>query len=140
MQNTTGCIAEYEEKVDNNVLNRKQLHEVTTLAAEVKRLLVRHNAVLKEEGIRKEMRQLEEWLETERKGPAPAGVISASGIGWLIELRDKLKLSAEEAQRLEGEGGLPSSKEQVQKREDMMSAVRYIDDVIREHSAKLPLK
>jgi len=136
MLRPTDIISECEEKVAHNALERQKLHEVTTLAAEVKSLLVRHNDILKDEGIRKEMRQLEEWLETERTGPAPAGVISEGGIMWLIALRDKLKLSADEAQRLEGEGGPPSSKEQIEKTENKLKAIRRIDAIICEHSVK----
>lgn len=130
MYNTNDCITDCEERIAHNALERRHLHDVTNLAAEVKRILVRHNAVLKEEGIRKEMRQLEDWLEAERKGPAPAVIISESGIMWLEALRNKLKLSADEAQRLEAEGGPPSSKEQMQKTEDMLDAVRRIDKII----------
>lgn len=130
MQNTNQTIIDCEERTMHNSLERQQLHDVATLAAEVKRVLVHHNMILKEEGIRKEMRQLEDWLEAERKGPAPAGIISESGIMWLTALRDKLKLSAEEVQRLETEGGPPLSKEQSQKMEDLLAAVRRIDEIV----------
>jgi hypothetical protein len=129
------CITDVKEKIADNALEKQQLHDVTTLAAELRRLLVRHHDVLKAEGVRKEMERLEDWLETERKGPAPAGIISESGVTWLKNMRDKLKLSAEEAQRLEGEGGNPSSQEQANRNEDLLKTIRRIDEIINENSA-----
>lgn len=136
MQSNTDLLTKCEERIAHNTLERQQLHDVTTLAAEIKRLLVRYGDTLKEEGIRKDMRKLEEWLESQRGGPAPACVISESGISWLTALRDKIKLSAEEAQRLEGEGGPPLSREQSEKTEDLLNVVRRIDKIIGETSVK----
>ena len=132
MHSDTDCLSDIKEKIADNAIEQKQLHDVTALAAELKRLLVRHHAILKEEGVRQEMERLEQWLEDERKGPAPARVISESGIQWLVGLRDRLKLSADEAQRLEGEGGNPSSKEQIEKTEDLLKTIRRIDRIICE--------
>ena len=130
MHSDTECLSELKEKIEHSKLERNQLHDVTTLAAELKNLLVRHNAILKREGVRGEIRRLEDWLEAERKGPAPAGIISESGVAWLTNLRDLLKLSAEEAQRLESEGGNPSNDEQIEKIEDLLKVIRRIDAVI----------
>lgn len=124
-----------ERTVTSNLLERRQLHEVTTLAAEIRKLLMRHQEILSEEGIARELKQLEEWLEKERLGPAPAGIISEGGIAWLENLCARLKLSAEEVQRLEGEGGAPRSKEQVEKTEDLLRTIRRIDDIIHEVTA-----
>ena len=132
MHSDTDCLSDIKEKIADNAIEQKQLHDVTALAAELKRLLVRHHAILKEEGVRQEMERLEQWPEDERKGPAPARVISESGIQWLVGLRDRLKLSADEAQRLEGEGGNPSSKEQIEKTEDLLKTIRRIDRIICE--------
>lgn len=113
----------------------KQPQDVLALAAELRILLVRHNDILKEEGVRREMQQLEHWLEIGHKGPAPDSIISEGGICWLIGLRDRLKLSADEAIRLEGEGGNPSTKEQIEKTENILKTVRRIDRIIEENSA-----
>jgi len=113
-------------------LKRQHLHDITALISEIRHFLVRHDAALKETDLRREMRQLEDWLEAERRGPAPAGIISESGMAWLERLRNRLKLSAEETQRLEGEGGNPCTKEQVEKTEAMLKAVRHIDKIIDE--------
>ena len=139
MHNDIDCLPEIEEKINDNILDRHELHDVTLLAAELKRLLVRHHDALKEGGINKEMKQLENWLETERKGSAPAGVISESGLLWLTALRDKLKLSADELQRLEAEGGNPPpNHDQAQKTEELLKTIRRIDRIISEATTVKP--
>ena len=134
MDTYTDCI-DLKEKIANNALEQKQLHDLTALTAELKHLLVRYHDILKEEGVRNEIEQLESWLEKERHGPAPAGIVSESGTLWLKGLRDRLKLSAEEAQRLESEGGNPGTKEQVEKTENLLKAVRRIDAILDSNSA-----
>lgn len=128
-------INERKDCNSSNVLEKNHLQDVSVLAAEINRLLVRYNDMLKEGGIRKEMRRLEDWLEAERKGPAPASIISASGLTWLCSIRDKLKLAADETLRLEGEGGQPMSKEQNEKTQDLLKVARKIDVIINESCA-----
>lgn len=135
MYTDTDGLLELKEKIDNKKLERQKLHDVTTLAAELKRLLVRRSDILQQEGVRGELQRLEDWLEAERKGPAPAHAISEVGITWLSRLRDRLKLAADEAQRFEGEGGNPSSDEQLEKREDLLKTIRRIDAIIDENSS-----
>lgn len=132
---TNATTAALKEKIADNALHQTQLHEVTALVAELRQLQVRYNTILSQEGLCDELQLLEDWLDTQRKGPVPASIISESGISWLSTLRDKMKLSADEAQRLEGEGGNPSSKEQIEKIEEMLKAVRRIDRIIDESSA-----
>ena len=120
----------HKEVLADHVINQKHLHDMTTLMAELKRLLVRHSDVLQEEGVRTQIQQLENWLESERSGPAPKHIISESAVAWLSGLRDQLKLSADETQRLEGEGGSPISKEQVEKVENLLKTIRRIDRII----------
>jgi len=138
MQTEANCINDCKERIASNALEKNHLHDITTLAAEIKRLMVRYSDMLKEGGISKEMAQLEDWLETERKGPVPAAIISISGITWLCSMRDKLKLTADEALRLEGEGGLPSSKEQNEKTEALLKIVRKMDRIINESTVTKP--
>lgn len=122
-----------EEEIATCALEQRHLQEITELAAELKRILVRHYTVLKEEdAIRKEMVKLEEWLEVERTGHAPAGIISEGGFSWLCALRDRLKLSADELLRMEGEGGNPTSREQAEKTESLLNLIRRIDRIIDE--------
>lgn len=109
---------------------QQDVENLDTLVEELKRLLVRHHTVLTEEGMRKQMEALEHWVESQRAGPAPAGIVSESGISWLKNLHDRLKLSAEEIQRLEGEGGNPASTEQAEKVEELLKAVRRIEHII----------
>lgn len=110
--------------------SQNQLEEVEELTNELKRLLVKHERTLDEEGIRKEVECLERWMESYRRGLAAAHKISETGTGWLGTLRDKLKLAADEMQRIEGEGGAPASREQAEKTEDLVKAVRRIEKVI----------
>src|SRR5262249_25131045 len=123
MHSDTDFMPREKTKTIDDALKQKHLHDMAARGAENKILIARHDEVLKEEGMRKEMEQLELWLEVERKGPAPAGIISESGIRWLSALRDRMKLSADEAQRLEGEGGNPASKEQNEKNEALLKTI-----------------
>lgn len=109
---------------------QQQLQDVEALEHELKRLLVRHEATLDAEGIRKEVEILERWMESYRRGLAAADKISCTGMTWLADLRDRLKLSADERQRLEGEGGNPASKEQAEKTEELLKAIRSIERVM----------
>lgn len=110
--------------------SQNQLQEVEELANELKRILVKHEKTLDEEGIRQEVECLERWMESYRRGLAAAHKISETGTGWLTHLRDKLKMAADEMQRIEGEGGPPASREQAEKNEDLVKAVRRIEKVM----------
>jgi uncharacterized FlaG/YvyC family protein len=108
----------------------QKLQEVEKLTNELKSLLVRHEVALNEEGIHREVEILERWMESYRRGLAAANKISASGIGWLSQLRDQLKMAAEEKQRLEDEGGNPATKEQMQKTHELFGLVKRLDKAI----------
>ncbi len=131
MHSPMSCISKHANGTANTP-EAREWREIALLAEKIKELLAYHQAVLKDAGIRKEVRQLEGWLEAECNGPAPATIISRSGMDWLKGLRDKLKLSAEEAQRMESEGGAPRSKEQLERTEELLKTVRRIDKIIDE--------
>lgn len=116
-------------KAAYNMLEQ-QLEEAEGLTNELKRLLVRYENALEHEGIRHQVEILERWMESYRRGLSAAQKISESGTTLLIELREKLKLAAEELQRLEGEGGSPLTKEQINQTEEFLKASRRIDQVI----------
>ena len=107
-----------------------ELRDVEALTNELKRLLVRHEKTLNEEGIRREVEVLERWLESCRRGLAAADKISGTGMEWLTHIRNHLKLAAEELHRLESEGGNPPSKEQAEKTEELIRAVGRIDKLM----------
>ena len=134
MQSNVVNLVNVSENCADNVkaLEKQSSEQLDTLVEDLKRLLTRHHDSLKEGGVRREMQQLERWLEAECEGPAPAGVISESGMKWLECLRDKLKLSADEALRLEGEGGNPSNTEQAEKIDAVLKTIRRIDKIINE--------
>jgi hypothetical protein len=113
-------------------LHKQEWECINTLATELKTLLERHSALLKEEGVRRQMEKLEHWVEEQQKGPAPACVISDASMAWLSDLRDRLKMSAEEMQRLEGEGGNPPTKEQDEKMAELLKTIRRIEQIIDE--------
>ncbi len=105
----------------------KELADVESLGAELKRLLVSHEDVLAEEGVDAEMRILERWVESYRRGLSAAQKISEKGLAWLAALSNHLKLASEELQRLEGEGGNPLSREQMEKTEQLRATLKRID-------------
>jgi hypothetical protein len=108
----------------------QQIAEVEELTNDLKRLLVKYENALEQEGIRHQVETLERWMESYRHGLSAARKISQNGTSWLTELRARLKLAADELQRLEGEGGNPASKEQTAQAEDFLKASRRIDQVI----------
>ncbi len=114
-----------EENID--ISASQKLHEVENLTNELKRLLVHHETALDEEGVRREMETLERWMESYRRGLAAANKISETGIGWLSELRDRLKMAASERLRLEDEGGNTASGEQHKHTEDLLAAANHIE-------------
>jgi len=110
--------------------NTEELKEVEELTNELKRLLVRHENTLQEEGIREKVEMLERWMESYRRGLKAANNISETGMDWLASVRDHLKLAAVEIQRLEDEGGNPANKQQAEKTEDLIKAADRLDKVI----------
>lgn len=134
MHNHTHGVSENGFKVLNSALEQNQLDELTELANEIGALLILNSKILKEAGVKKEMQRLEDWLDEERKGPAPAKIISNSGVSWLEGLRDRLKLAAYEVQCLEGEGGIPSNRKQAEELEELLRTIKRINGIIQENT------
>ena len=110
--------------------SQHSIEEVENLTNELKRLLVNHEGALDQEGLRREVETLERWMESYRRGLAAAHKISESGITWLGQLRDRLKMAADEHIRLEGEGGSPADSEQTKRTEELLAAANRIDRAI----------
>jgi hypothetical protein len=108
----------------------QQLAEAEELTNELKRLLVRYESALEQEGIRQQVETLERWMESYRHGLSAARKISENGTSLLTEMRERLKFAADELQRLENEGGNPASKEQTTQVEEFLKITRRIDQVI----------
>ncbi len=108
----------------------QQLCEAETLTNDLKRLLVKYENALEQEGIRHEVETLERWMESYRRGLSAARKISEKGPQWLTQLRERLKMAAEELQRLENEGGNPLDKSQAVQAEEYLRASLRIDKVI----------
>jgi hypothetical protein len=109
---------------------QQQMSDAEDLTNELKRLLVKYEPALQEEGIRKQVETLERWMEAYRHGLSAARKISENGTSWLTELRNRLKLAADELQRIESEGGNPATGEQASQAEEFLKASRRIDKVI----------
>ena len=108
----------------------QQLVEVEELTFKLKKLMVKYEDTLAEEGIRKQIETLERWTESYRRGLKAAKNISDTGLTWLGELRNHLKLSADEILRFEEEGGNPITPEQAAKADALLKATRSLDKVI----------
>lgn len=104
--------------------------EAEELTNELKRLLVKYEHALEQEGIREQVETLERWMESYRRGLSAARKLSENGAELLTEMQKRLKLAADELQRLEGEGGNPASKEQAQQAEEFLRASVKIDKVL----------
>ncbi len=123
-------ITETPTTTETNSPIAQQLAEAEELTNELKRLLVRYESALEHEGIRDQVATLERWMESYRHGLSAARKISENGASWLTELRESLKMAADELTRLEGEGGNPATKEQAAQAEEFLKASRKIDKVI----------
>ncbi len=108
-----------------------QQQDVEKLLHELKKLLMRYESALDREGIRPKVEKLEQWMESYRSGLAAAAKVSSTGVPWLTEFRDQLKMSADELHRLEGEGGSAAPPgEHTSEAEDLIKATRRIDQAL----------
>jgi hypothetical protein len=111
---------------------QQQMHDVEQLGKELKRLLVRYEPAIEQEGIREDVETLERWMESYRRGLSAACKIADNGTACLAELRERLKKTADDLQRLEGEGGNPASanSNQATEAESLIRATKRIDAII----------
>ncbi len=118
----------------------KQMEEVEAVVRELQKLLVRHELRLDAEGVRERLLTLERWAETFRRGLKAAGKISEMGPQWLREAQDKLRLAADELQRMDDESPAESSTDNAKKAEEYLRATRRIDKLIPavDHALKAP--
>ena len=88
-------------------------NEVQRLAEELKLLLAKHSDLLTEEGVRRHIEKLDTCVKAHCGDFDGDGHMSKLKYGLrLVDLRSRLKLSADERLRLEGEGGVPADKDQ----------------------------
>jgi hypothetical protein len=122
-----------EQKTDNKDADTPvppAMQEAETLMHEVRRLLVHSEGALSEEGVKDQAQTLERWLESYRRGLSAAQKLSQNSDSFLQQMRDRLKLSLEELQRLDDEGGTPATREQRQRMEDLTRTLGRIDHLI----------
>ena len=115
-----------EFKTDNHPTS-VSLGEAETLVHEVRRLLVYSEEAMDDDSIKNRAETLERWLESYRRGLSAAQKISKNSESFLQEMRDRLKLSLEEIQRLDDEGGAPATPEQKQRMDELAKAISRID-------------
>ena len=108
----------------------QSLTEAEALVNDIKRVLVKSEHALENEGVKSDMETLERWMESYRRGLAAANKISVSGPEILSKLKDRLKLAVAEQQRFEDEGNNPITGEQAQLVEEMLSASRRLERLI----------
>lgn len=108
----------------------RQLTEAEALTNELKRILVRSEQALAQEGIRDQVETLERWMESYRRGLSAANKMSTAGAELLGTIRNRLHLATEELQRLEGEGGNPATSDQSVQMDELVGAMRRIDRMI----------
>lgn len=70
-------------------------------------------------------------MESYRQRLLETNKIYESGLGWLSELRDRLKMAAEERHRMEDERGNPTSKEESRKTKELLETANLIDRAIQ---------
>lgn len=110
---------------------QQQMQDVETLGKDLKRLLVRYEPAIEQEGIREDVETLERWMESYRRGLSAARKIADNGTACLTELRERLKKTADDLQRLENEGGnLAPSTRQAEETENLIKATKRIDAII----------
>jgi hypothetical protein len=110
--------------------NESAAAELDAVTHALERLLTRHQPVLKEEGMDRQVQNLKRWLEDNREHFAAAKNFPETGNAWLSDLCDSLKLAVEERQRLESEGGLPATQEQDEQNEELLNTVRRIEKIL----------
>jgi hypothetical protein len=111
---------------------------VRALTDELKQLLEHNNTAFDDEIIRRQMELLGNWMECYRTNLVAPATFSETGVALLNDMRARLKLSIEEQQRLEGEGGNPSTKEQVEKTEELLKVIRRSEKLLAEVEALFP--
>lgn len=106
-----------------------QLQRIESLTDELKDLLA-HDADAIDKDIRREISVLERWIDCYCQGLVGAPTVSETSTVLLSNLRDRLKLAADELLRLESEGGSVADRRQAETTEELLKAVRHIERVI----------
>ena len=109
----------------------RHMQDAEQLVTDLKRILVRYEDALDEEGIREEIETLERWAQSYRLGMRAAAKLSEQGTELLSHARERLKLAADEISRMEAEGTpAPDEEGSKLKAEDYLKASRRIDKMM----------
>jgi len=107
-----------------------QWQRMKALADDLKQLVERNNSVFDDENIRRQIAVLERWMDHYCRDLVTAETFYETSAALLADLGSRLKLTTEERQRLEGEGGLPATREQAEQNEEMLKTIRRIETIV----------
>lgn len=107
-----------------------QLEEAEALVHEFRKLLVRHETSLDSEGVRDHLEKLERWAESYRHGLEAAEKISEKGPVWLRDAQERLKLAADELQRMDAESPATGPEEEQARAESFLRAKRRLEALV----------
>jgi hypothetical protein len=105
----------------------QQADEADALVQEFRKLLVGFESELGAEGVREQLQTLERWSESLRRGLKAAAKMSEVAPQWLHEAQDRLKLAADELQRMDAESPAAPGADHTRRAEEYMHAMRSID-------------
>lgn len=107
-----------------------KLDEVALLVQEFRKLQVHYADALEGEGLSEEIEALERWAESYRRGLKAAIKISENGQDMLEDVRNRLKLAADELTRISSESPNPAPKGEAKKAAAFLEATRSIDSIL----------
>jgi len=110
--------------------NDERLQWVEALADDLKQLLENNNTAFDDEMIGRQIELVERWIDCYCHNLVAAETFSEASAELLADLRMRLKLAAEELQRLEGEGGNPATEEQMAANEETLKAIRRSEKLL----------
>lgn len=116
----------------------RRFERVQAVAQDLKGLLEHNNSAFDDEIIQRQMELMERWMECYRSNLVTPNTFSETSTALITDMRGRLKLAVEEQQRLEGEGGNPSTKEQVEKSEETLKAIRRSEKLLQEIETLFP--
>jgi hypothetical protein len=107
-----------------------KLQQVQIVTDELKRLLQNNNTAFDDEVIRRQVDLLEHWMDCYRRDLFNVDTFSEASTALISDLRARLKLAAEEVQRLEDEGWAVPNREQLEENEEMLRAITRSEQLL----------
>jgi hypothetical protein len=104
--------------------------DVEPLRQDIKSMLNKCEPTLEKEGLLDQAEKLEYCLDSYSRGISAAKELTQSGAAYLQEMRDHLIQRSQDLQRLESEGGAPSTPAQELEAAELNRAIDRIDHLI----------